>query len=188
MSAGLLTEIADYDEPGSWGRASVGWPEIKGDVAYDMYVFANCIHSVPYGSYVLIDQRARAGATESVLRVHAQFKDKLEADFSQAGRPDAQTSIARREQYGKTNRFGNKEAAPLWTASGSSSESGPLEDVHGLVAGAAAQQLQARLATCLKNALEQWNVQFEGSQDEDPWCVTARQLIAEVDGKTEVAS
>lgn len=23
----LLTETADYDEPGSWGRASDGWPE-----------------------------------------------------------------------------------------------------------------------------------------------------------------
>jgi hypothetical protein len=116
-ASGLLTETAAYDEPGSWGRASAGWPEIKGDVAHAMYVFANCIQSVPYGSYVLIAERGRYGATESVLRVHAHHMEKLKADFEQAGAPNAATSVARRERYGKPNGFGNKEAAPLWTAS-----------------------------------------------------------------------
>lgn len=116
MAERLLTETADYDEPGSWGRASRGWPEIKGDVAYAMYVFANCIQSVPYGSYVLMAQRGQYGARESVLRVHAEHLERLLADFAQAGEPDPATSIARREKYGKANQWGNKEAAPLWTA------------------------------------------------------------------------
>jgi hypothetical protein len=114
MNDGLLTETANYDTPGSWGPASAGWPDITGDVAYAMYVFANCVQSVPYGSYVLIAQRGRYGASQSVLRVHAQHVDKLRSDFEQAGEPDAETSIARRETYGKPNQFGNKEAAPLW--------------------------------------------------------------------------
>lgn len=116
-TTGLLTETAAYDEPGSWGRASVGWPEIKGDVAHAMYVFANCIQSVPYGSYVQVSERGQYGAKESVLRVHAKYMDKLKSDFTRAGEPDAETSVARREKYGKPNAFGNREAAPLWTAS-----------------------------------------------------------------------
>jgi len=112
----LLTELADYDEPGSWGRASAGWPEIRGDVAYAMYVFANCIQSVPYGSYVLIAQRGRYGASDSVLRVHAGYVEQLKNDFKRAGEPDVETSITLREKYGKPNRHGNKEAAPLWVA------------------------------------------------------------------------
>jgi hypothetical protein len=116
MDDGLLPQIADYDEPGSWGRASTGWPEVKGDVAYSMYVFANCIQSVPYGSYVLMAQRGRYGAKESVLRVHPQHLERLKSDFKQAGEPVVATSIARREKYGKPTQFGNKEAAPLWTA------------------------------------------------------------------------
>lgn len=113
---GLLTETADYDTPGSWGRASVGWPEVKGDQAYAMYVFANCVQSVPYGSYVLVSQRGQYGATESVLRVHAQHLAQLQKDYAQAGAPDVATSIARREQYGNLNPTGNRESAPLWTA------------------------------------------------------------------------
>lgn len=112
----LLTETADYDTPGSWRGASAGWPEIRGDEAYAMYVFANCVQSVPYGSYVLIAQRGRYGAAESVLRVLPQQLEKLKSDFERAGKPDAETSVARRELYGKPNQFGNKEAAPLWTA------------------------------------------------------------------------
>lgn len=115
MSA-LLTNTAAYDEPGSWGRASTGWPEIKGDAASSMYVFANCIQTIPYGSYVLVAERARYGARESILRVHPQHLAQLQADFKRAGAPSAAASIARREKYGKPNEFGNKEAAPLWTA------------------------------------------------------------------------
>lgn len=110
---GLLTETADYDTPGSWGRASEGWPEIKGDVAYAMYVFANCVETVPYGSYVLIARRGRYGATESVLRVHAQYLTQLQADFDRAWQPDAEASIAFREKHGKPDAFGNKERASL---------------------------------------------------------------------------
>ena len=92
----LLTETADYDEPGSWGRMSNGWPDIKGDEAYAMYVFANCAPTVPYGSYVLMDERGKYGATESCLRVHADHIDRLRTDFAAAGNPEAAESIRRR--------------------------------------------------------------------------------------------
>jgi hypothetical protein len=114
--AKLLTETADYDTPGSWGPASNGWPEIRGDVAYDMCVFANCVQSIPYGSYVLISRRGRYGDKESILRVHSEYKDKLERDFKQCGCPDSTISIARREKYGEKNQWGNREAVPVWSA------------------------------------------------------------------------
>jgi len=103
--AQLLTETADYDEPGSWGRMSEGWPEIRGDVAYSMYVFANCAPSVPYGSYVLMSERGRYGATESCLRVHTDHIDQLRADFIAAGVPVPDESVRRR---------GNAERAKKW--------------------------------------------------------------------------
>jgi len=105
MSA-LLTEIADYDTPGSWGAASNGWPEIRGDKAYDMYVFANCYVSIPYGSYVLMGQRERYGAKESCLRVHYEHTEQLLADFKRAGEPTPAISIAHRERYGKKDGWG----------------------------------------------------------------------------------
>lgn len=111
---GLLTETADYDEPGSWGRVSEGWPGIKGPEAYDMYCFANCIRSAPYGSYVLMAQEGHYKATESYLRVHADHIDKLKADFEAAGRPKPAASAAVREKYGRLNETGNREAAPEW--------------------------------------------------------------------------
>jgi hypothetical protein len=112
----LLTETADYDTPGSWGPASSGWPEIRGDEAYDMYVFANCVQSIPYGSYVLMSQKGHYGAKESMLRVHFEYLKQLKADFKQCGKPSSEVSIARREKYGKKNQWGNREHAPLWIA------------------------------------------------------------------------
>lgn len=113
----LLTEIADYDEGGSWGRASDGWPGIKGDVAYDMYVFANCIQSIPYGSYVLMSRAGRYGDKETYLRVHADHIHQLKAEFKIAGRPSADVSVARREKYGRViPNNGNRDNAPLWKA------------------------------------------------------------------------
>lgn len=78
----LLTETADYDEPGSWGRMSDGWPGIRGDEALAMYVFANRSEAIPYGSYVLMSERGKYGATESYLRVHADHIDTLKAAFA----------------------------------------------------------------------------------------------------------
>jgi hypothetical protein len=101
----LLTETAAYDEPGSWGRMSNGWPGIKGDDAYAMYVFANCAPSVPYGSYVLMDQRGEYGAKESYLRVHAGHIDQLHADFKAAGSPEAKESIRRRGSADKARKW-----------------------------------------------------------------------------------
>ncbi len=112
----LLTETADYDTPGSWGPASEGWPTIRGDKAYDMYVFANCVRSIPYGSYVLMSRKGHYGDTQSSLRVEKDYVAKLKADFQQAGCPSPEVSVARRERYGKPNQWGNKEAVPVWVA------------------------------------------------------------------------
>ena len=103
----LLTETADYDEPGSWGRMSDGWPGIRDDAAYDVYVFANCVEVIPYGSYVLMSQNGAYGAKESYLRVHADFIEKLKSDFKAAGNPSADESIKRRQKSGKDH-------APKW--------------------------------------------------------------------------
>lgn len=110
----LLTETADYDEGGSWGKGSDGWPGIRGDEAYDMYVFANCIDSIPYGSYVLMSQKGSYGATESYLRVHANYIDQLKKDFEQCGKPSDEVSVARRQKYGEKRRDGLYESAPKW--------------------------------------------------------------------------
>lgn len=101
----LLTESADYDEDGSWGRMSRGWPEIK-ERAHDMYVFANCVESVPYGSYVLMG--------EACLRVHPDYAEQLRRDFKAAGMPSEDQSITRRESTGKLRRDGLRERAPKW--------------------------------------------------------------------------
>lgn len=110
----LLTETADYDTPGSWGPASDGWPGIRGDHAYDMYVFANCIQSIPYGSYVLMSRKGEYGATESYLRVSPSYIQQLIDDYASAGKPDANACVARREKFGRLNKTGNREAAPKW--------------------------------------------------------------------------
>lgn len=110
----LLTETASYDEPGSWGRMSEGWPGIRGDSAYDMYVFANCIASIPYGSYVLMGERDKYGCKETYLRVHADFIGQLKEDFKDAGQPSAQESIERREKTGRLDKNGNRGDAPKW--------------------------------------------------------------------------
>ena len=110
----LLTETANYDEPGSWGPASNGWPGIHGDDAYAMYVFANCVQSVPYGSYVLMAERGQYGSKESYLRVSPEHIEQLIADYEAAGRLTPEQSVARRETYGRLNAFHNRERAPRW--------------------------------------------------------------------------
>lgn len=77
----LLTESADYDEPGSWGRMSKGWPEIVGDGALEMYFYANKTKCIPYGSYVLMAEKGRYDDKESVLRVHPEYIDRLKESF-----------------------------------------------------------------------------------------------------------
>lgn len=110
----LLTETADYDEPGSWGRMSNGWPGIRGDDAYPMYVFANCCETIPYGSYVLMSHEGRYKATVSYLRVHADHIERLKKDFVDAGKPSPDESVRRREATGIPNQFGNRSNAPRW--------------------------------------------------------------------------
>lgn len=101
----LLTKTADYDEPGSWDRMSKGWPEIKGDDAPAMYVFANCAPTIPYGSYVLISEKGKYGATKSCLRVHPVHIGRLRADFDAAGRPSGDESVRRRGSARKADRW-----------------------------------------------------------------------------------
>lgn len=101
----LLTETADYDEPGSWERISKGWAEIRGDAAYAMYVFANCAPTVPYGSYVLMGERGKHGAKESRLRVHADCIDQLREDFVAAGSPEAAESVRRRGRARRARKW-----------------------------------------------------------------------------------
>ena len=103
----LLTEIADYDEPGSWDKASWDWPSLTGDSAYHMFVFANQTGVIPYGSYVLINERGRYGATESLMRVLPEYIDRLQSEFELAGRPTPEFSVARRVASGQAY-------APKW--------------------------------------------------------------------------
>ncbi len=107
----LLTETADYDTPGSWGTASKGWPEIKGDDAFNMYVFANCLVTIPYGSYVLMAQAGRYGDKVSRLRVQAEHIKQLKADFERAGRPSAEVSMAYRDKHGGKDSWGRRTNA-----------------------------------------------------------------------------
>jgi NTP pyrophosphatase (non-canonical NTP hydrolase) len=82
----LLTETANYDEPGSWGRMSEGWPEIHGDIALAMYALAVQSKVIPYGSYVLVSERGKYGAKESCLRVHPEHIKELKLAY-ETGRP-----------------------------------------------------------------------------------------------------
>lgn len=97
----LLTETASYDEPGSWGRMSVGYPEVRGDVARQLYVFCNMTGVIPYGSYVLMSERGKYGANESCIRVHVEHLQALQQAFEAAGRPTAEESIRRKRGSGK---------------------------------------------------------------------------------------
>jgi len=85
----LLTESADYDEDGSWGRMSEGWPEIVGDDAFNMYIYANKTKCIPYGSYVLMDEKGRYGAQESIIRVHQEHLAQLKESFYSSRAVDA---------------------------------------------------------------------------------------------------
>lgn len=101
----LLTETADYDEPGSWGRMSKGWPGVESDEAYDMFVFANCTPTIPYGSYVLISQKGKYSAKVSYLRAHPDHIDQLIADFKAAGSPQVAESVRRRGNAPKATKW-----------------------------------------------------------------------------------
>jgi hypothetical protein len=127
----LLTETADYDTPGSWGKASEGWPGQRGDMAYDLYVFANCVDTIPYGSYVLISERGKYGAAESYIRVHPDHVDQLFEDFKNAGRPTAYESVERRNTTGKLLSNGLRDAAPRWWDKDSASDNEVVIDCMG---------------------------------------------------------
>lgn len=47
-----LQDTADYDEPGSWGRASEGWPSTP--YTAGKLLLCTKANIVPYGSYVVV--------------------------------------------------------------------------------------------------------------------------------------
>lgn len=97
-----LTELP-YDT--SWASASDGWPELIGDDAYSMYVFANCAPSIPHGTYVLMSRAGHYKDTITKLRVHPNHIEQLKADFLAAGSPLPDESVKRR---------GDLKEAPRW--------------------------------------------------------------------------
>lgn len=46
----------------------------------------------------------------------------------------------------------------------------------------ALRAINADLLAALREALVEWNTQFEGEQDNDPWCIAARAAIAKAEG------
>lgn len=69
---------AAYDEPGSWGRLSDGWPS----VAYTPAKFLLCskAHIVPYGQYVVVGARDsdNSGYDYSHARIRIATKELAE--------------------------------------------------------------------------------------------------------------
>lgn len=68
LSSGLLTRTANYDEPGSWGHASEGWPWIPDPQGNFRSFVIQHEDIVPYGAYVTVGNR---------LRIHPQYIDSL---------------------------------------------------------------------------------------------------------------
>jgi hypothetical protein len=63
----LLTVTANYDEPGSWGRASIDWPAFPDkDEKLRHLVIQKKI--VPYGAYVTVN---------GWLRIHPDYNEKV---------------------------------------------------------------------------------------------------------------
>lgn len=58
--------------------------------------------------------KAECDATESVLRVHAEYIEELRTDFFAAGNPTPEESERRREETGELRPNGLREAAPKW--------------------------------------------------------------------------
>lgn len=107
----LLNEIADYNESGSWGRLSEGWPEVTGDIAKTIYITANKTKLIPYGSYVLMSERGKYGATETVLRVHVDHIDTVNEFINKTNTLDALDAVyneVRKELEFALNKF------PTW--------------------------------------------------------------------------
>lgn len=68
VAAGIDTRDPDiYDEPGSWGRLSEGWPS-TGDHAEAKFALCGRGRYLPYGSYVLVD----SNTPQPRLRVASQ--------------------------------------------------------------------------------------------------------------------
>lgn len=84
--------IAAYDEPGSWGRLSEGWPSTPYNTA--KWLLCTQAEVVPYGQYVVVgakqkpfrqyDRHATGGYdySEAVIRVATEeLKAKLEKAY-----------------------------------------------------------------------------------------------------------
>lgn len=83
--------IAAYDEPGSWGRLSEGWPETPYNTA--KWLLCTKAHVVPYGQYVVVGSKPRTDPkphvqpggydySEAVIRVASvELLEKLEKAY-----------------------------------------------------------------------------------------------------------
>lgn len=88
MTVNLATDpeaVAAYDEPGSWGRLSEGWPETP----YTIGKMLLCSKAgvVPYGQYVVMGGVYVSGVgydySNGVIRcASVELRDKLEAAYN----------------------------------------------------------------------------------------------------------
>jgi hypothetical protein len=87
MTRNLSTDadaIAAYDEDGSWGRLSEGWPETPYNTA--KWLLCTQAEVVPYGQYVVVGSKQISGArydySEAVIRVASEeLRAKLEKAY-----------------------------------------------------------------------------------------------------------
>lgn len=83
MSRNLSTDadaIAAYDEPGSWGRLSEGWPETPYNTA--KWLLCTKAEVVPYGQYVVVGDVIRVATPELLAKLgkayHGMFVECAE--------------------------------------------------------------------------------------------------------------
>lgn len=112
----LLLYYADGIDPNSWEKNSRGWPKITHGNVYDMYIFANCVFTIPYGSYVLVKpiEMASYRLERTELRVHPSYIETLKKDYDAAGRPTAEESSAKRLEYCIRNKLALQSQLPHW--------------------------------------------------------------------------
>lgn len=64
--------VAAYDEDGSWGRMSEGWPETDYNTA--KWLLCTKAEVVPYGSYVVVGGKIRVASEQLKLKLEKAFE------------------------------------------------------------------------------------------------------------------
>jgi hypothetical protein len=75
MTRNLATDadaIAAYDEPGSWGRLSEGWPETPYNTA--KWLLCTKAEVVPYGQYVVVGDVIRVASEELKRKLEEAYR------------------------------------------------------------------------------------------------------------------